>query len=150
MTVRDESKNKYPIYPQIKRIMKNLGFKKQPQSTEQPSETLLHLVALYKSLGMKIRERSGCRYVLRLPKASEPVGTIEQIDSTIYIRYFYPFSEIEVRMRDTLIRPNVLAQLEGFLGVRGVRTWAISISNLYGIPKNRIQYDSKSITIQLE
>ena len=130
--------------------MKNLGFKKQPQATEQPSETLLHLVALYKSLGMKIRGKSGCRYVLRLPSASEPIGTLEQKDSTIYIQYFYPFSEIEVRMRETLIIPDAQALLEGYLGVRGIRHWVDTISHWYGIPKNRIQYDSKSITIQLE
>lgn len=120
------------------------------QQTEQPSQTLLHLAALYKSLGMKLREKSGCRYVLRLPRASEPIGTLEQLDSTIYIKYFYDFSEIEVRMPKTLIRPDAQAMLEGFLGVRGIRHWVDTISNWYGIPKKRIKYDSKSITIQLE
>lgn len=130
--------------------MKNLGFQKQPQATEQPSETLLHLVALYKSLQMKIREKSGCRYVLRLPNASEPVGTVEQKRSTIYIKYFYPFSEIEVRMPKTIIIPDAQALLEGYLGVRGIRHWVDTISHWYGISLDKIQYDSKSITIQLE
>ncbi|MGB3642665.1 MAG: hypothetical protein WBA39_34535 [Rivularia sp. (in: cyanobacteria)] len=139
-----------PFIPKIQRTMKNLGFKKQIPSTEQPSETLLHLVALYKSLGMKLRERSGCKYVLRLPSASEPIGTVEQKDSTIYIQYFYPFSELEVRMPKTIIIPDALAMLEGFLGVRGIGYWVETISHWYGIPKSQIQYDSKSITIQLE
>ncbi|MGB3761395.1 MAG: hypothetical protein WBA07_34295 [Rivularia sp. (in: cyanobacteria)] len=130
--------------------MKNLGFKIQPQPTGYPSETMGHLVKLYKELGVKIREKSGCRYVLRLPKASEPVGTVEQKDSTIYIQYFYPFSEIEVRMPNTLIRPDAQAILEGYLGVRGIRHWVDTISHWYGISLDKIQYDSKSITIQLE
>ncbi|MGB3760189.1 MAG: hypothetical protein WBA07_28055 [Rivularia sp. (in: cyanobacteria)] len=130
--------------------MKNLGFQKQPQQTEQPSETLGHLVKLYKSLGMKLREKSGCRYVLRLPYASEPIGTLEQKDSTIYIKYFYPFSEIEVRMPKTIIIPDALAMFEGFLGVRGIGYWVETFTHWYGISLDKIQYDSKSITIQLE
>ncbi|NJM19889.1 MAG: hypothetical protein HC907_14930 [Richelia sp. SM1_7_0] len=132
------------------KITNSQGFKKPTDDTPTPSETLLELVSLYKSLGMKVKRVSWCRYALTLPKAQMCIGTLYQRESTIFIKYDFAFSEIETLMPKTLILPDAQAISEGFLGVRGVTTWVTAISNLYGIAINRIDYDAKSITIQLE
>lgn len=119
-------------------------------NNQNQSKILSELITLYKALGMTVSKESGCRYALRLPNALDAIGTLYQQDSTIFIKYAFPFSEIETIMPNTLIVPDAQAIAEGFLGVRGINTWVTAISNLYDIPKKRIKYDAKSITIQLK
>jgi hypothetical protein len=121
---------------------------------------LAELITLYKSLGVSVslqvttglesEENSGCRYVLRLPHALDAIGVIYQHDYTIFIKYAYPFTEIETMLPRTLIVPTAEALLDGYLGERGIKVWAVCISYFYGIPKKQIKYDAKSITIQLK